>query len=57
VKILRDKYIERQLAALNQRLLDPDLKEEEQRQLLTHKERLRHLKKQPLAAKSDESEA
>jgi DNA primase len=54
LKILRDKYIERQLAALNQRLNAPDLKEDEQRRILTQMERLRQLKKQPLAAKPDE---
>jgi DNA primase len=57
LKILRDKYIERQLAALNQRLIAPDLKEDEQRPVLTQMERLRQLKKQPLAAKPDGAEA
>ena len=57
VKILRDKYIERQLTALNQRLLAPDLKEEEQRQVLKESQRLRQLKKQPLVAKAEEGEA
>jgi DNA primase len=51
LKILRDKYIERQLAALNQRLNAPDLKEDEQRRVLTQMQSLRQLKKQPLAAK------
>jgi DNA primase catalytic core len=57
VKILRDKHIDLQLAALNQRLLAPDLKEDEQRQFLTQIQHLRQLKKQPLAGKADESEA
>ena len=35
VKILRDKDIDSQLAVLNQRLAAPDLKEDEQRQMLT----------------------
>ena len=56
IKILRDKYIERQLAALNQRLIAPDLKEDEQRRVLTQMEGLRQLKKQPLAAKTEEGE-
>jgi DNA primase len=51
IKILRDKYIERQLAALNQRLNAPDLKEDEQRRVLAQMDHLRQLKKQPLAAK------
>jgi hypothetical protein len=57
LKILRDKYIERQLAALNQRLNAPDLKEDEQRRILTQMESLRQLKKQPLAAKPEQGEA
>jgi DNA primase len=57
IKILRDKYIERQLAALNQRLLTPDLKEDEQRQILAQTDRLRQVKKQPLAAKPGEAAA
>lgn len=55
IKILRDKYIDGQIAGLNQRLLDAGLKEEEQRQTLSEIQHLRQLKKQPLAAKSDES--
>jgi DNA primase len=57
VKILRDKHIDLQLAALNQRLAAPDLKEDEQRQVLTQIQRLRQLKKQPLTAKEVEGEA
>ena len=56
VKILRDKNIDLQLAALNQRLADPDLKEDEQSRILTQIQHLRKLKKQPLAAKSEEGE-
>ena len=51
IKILRDKYIERQLAALNLRLNAPELPEEEQKQILAQMDHLRQLKKQPLAAK------
>jgi hypothetical protein len=57
IKILRDKYIERQLAALNQRLNAPDLKEDEQRRVWAQMERLRQLKKQPLAVKAEVGEA
>jgi DNA primase len=57
VKLLRDKHIELQLAALNQRLLTPDLKEDEQREFLTKIQQLRQLKKRPLAPKPVEGEA
>jgi hypothetical protein len=57
IKILRDKYIERQLAGLNLRLVAADLKEDEQRGILTQIDRLRQLKRQPLAAKSEEGDA
>ena len=57
IKILRDKYIERQLAALNQRLDAPDLREEEQRLVLTQIDSLRRLKKLPLSPKPQEGEA
>jgi DNA primase len=57
VKILRDKHIELQLAALNQRLLTPDLNEDEQRRVLAQTQQLRQLKKQPLVAKHVEGEA
>jgi DNA primase len=57
VKILRDKHIDLQLAALKQSLNAPDLKEDGQRQLLTQMERLRQLKKQPLTPKPVEGEA
>lgn len=57
IKILRDKYIERQLAALSQRLLSPDLKEEELRKISSQMDHLRQQKRQPLAAKAEEAEA
>ena len=57
VKILRDKHIELQLVALNQRLLTPDLNEDDQRQVLMLTQQLRELKKQPLSAKHLEGEA
>jgi hypothetical protein len=57
IKILRDKHIERQLAALNMRLNAADLREDEQRQILTQIEGLRQLKKQPLTPKMVEGEA
>jgi DNA primase len=53
IKILRDKYIERQLAALNQRLAAPGLKEEETADISRRLDRLRQLKKQPLAPKGE----
>jgi len=55
VKILRDKHIERRLAAINQRLAAPETPEAEQNDLLTESQHLRRLKIQPLAARSDES--
>jgi DNA primase len=57
VKILRDKYLDLQLIALNQRLLASDLKEDELRKISTEIDHLRQLKKQPLAAKADEAGA
>jgi DNA primase len=57
LKILRDKYIERQLAALNQRLIVPDLKEAESIEICRQLEHLRQLKKQPLVPKPQEGEA
>jgi hypothetical protein len=57
VKNLRNRYIERQMAALSIRLHSPDLKEDEKIQISNQKERLRELKKQPLAAKTQEAEA
>lgn len=45
---LRDLFIERQIAALQQRIRRPDLSEEEQRTTLRQLNELRLLKKQPL---------
>jgi hypothetical protein len=49
VKILRDNYIDRQLAALNQRLESPELDDAATLGLLREKSRLNQLKRQPLA--------
>jgi DNA primase len=57
VKILRDKNIEAQVAVLNQRLQDPSLNEEQQREVLTQIQELRFLKKQPLTPKPVPGEA
>jgi DNA primase len=57
LKILRDKYIEHQLAALNQSLAAPELSEQEQTEILTKIQHLRQLKKQPLAPKPVQGEA
>ncbi len=57
LKVLRDKHIERQLAALQQRLSSPDLKDDEQCQLLAQMQQLRQLKKQPLTLRIIEGEA
>jgi DNA primase len=54
VKILRDKHIERRLAALNQRLAAPDLPEAAQAEVLAETQRLRRQKKEPLAPRSDQ---
>jgi DNA primase len=51
LKRLRDEYIARQLTALRQRLLSPDLPDNERWQIEGEKKRLRQLKEQPLAAK------
>jgi DNA primase len=53
VKILRDKFIDRQLAAANQRLVIPDLSESEQTSLVQQTQNLRQMKRQPLAAKAE----
>jgi DNA primase len=57
IKILRDKHIDRELAALNQRLNASNLKEEEQTEILTKMAHYRALKKQPLTQKYQEGEA
>jgi hypothetical protein len=54
IKILRDKHLDRRLAALNRRLAAPDLPEAEQAEVLAETLRLRQLKRQPLAARSDQ---
>jgi len=54
IKILRDKHIERRLAALNRQLAAPDLPEAAQAEVLAETQHLRHLKKQPLSPKSDQ---
>jgi DNA primase len=54
VKILRDKAIERRLAELNRKLSAPDAPESASGGLLEEMQRLRQLKKQPLAPKSDQ---
>jgi DNA primase len=52
VKNLRDKYIERQLAALRQRFESPELSDTETRELQEKQRRLNQLKQQPLAPKN-----
>ncbi len=54
IKLLRDKDIERRLAELNRKLSAPDAPEAASGGLLEEMQRLRQLKKQPLAAKSDQ---
>jgi DNA primase len=53
VEFLRDKFIERQSAALNQQMANPDLKEAEQIALWKKKQELMELKKQPLGRLTD----
>ena len=48
VEFLRDKFIDRQSAALNQQMANPDLKEAEQIALWKKKQELMELKKQPI---------
>jgi hypothetical protein len=48
VEFLRDKFIERQSAALSLQMANPDLKEAEQIALWKKKQELMELKKQPL---------
>jgi DNA primase len=57
LKILRDKYIDRQLAPLNQSLAAPDLNEQQQTEILTKIQHLRQIKKQPLTPKPVQGEA
>jgi hypothetical protein len=49
VEFLRDKFIERQSAALSQQMANPDLTESEQVALWKKKQELMELKKQPFA--------
>ena len=53
VQMLRDKYNERQLAAINQRLMQPDLGEQEAVELMQQKAALRQIKQQPLVPLAD----
>jgi DNA primase len=55
VKTLRDKHIERRLAAIGQQLAAPSLDEAAQHELLAESQHLRRLKKAPLTARSDQS--
>jgi hypothetical protein len=48
VQVLRDKYIERQLAALNPRLANPDLTDAEKIETLNEIQTLRSIKKQAI---------
>jgi len=48
VQILRDKYIDRQLAGLTRRMSDPSLNQTELIELTTRKMQLLQLKRQPL---------
>jgi DNA primase len=57
VKNLRNRYIERQIAALMQRMNAPDLKEDENEENCKRLKYLQQLKKLPLAAKQVEGEA
>lgn len=57
IKILRDKHIDAQLVAVNQKLISPDLSEDDQRALLGQIESLRQLKRQPLAEKAIQGDA
>jgi len=54
VKILRDKDIERRLAALSRSLAASDAPEAAPDELLLEMQRLRQLKKQSLAARGDQ---
>jgi len=53
VRILRDKYFDREIAAANLRLSDPALPAADQIALVQRVRLLRQAKRQPLAAKSD----
>ncbi|HEY3860616.1 MAG TPA: DNA primase [Verrucomicrobiae bacterium] len=53
IKRLRDKHIDRRIAALHARLASPELPESGQAECLAEVQRLRQIKRQPLAAKGD----
>jgi DNA primase len=57
IKILRDRHIDRQMAALQQGLASPGLTEEEQCSMVVKIQQLRKLKRQPLSPKPEEGEA
>jgi DNA primase len=53
VELLRDKYVDRQLAAINQRMADPNLTDEITVALTEQKLALRRLKQSPLLPKDE----
>jgi hypothetical protein len=54
IKILRDKHIDRRLAAINQRLAAQELTESAQVEMLSERQCLSRLKKRPLTPMSDQ---
>jgi len=54
IKLLRDDFISKRVAALSQSLTNSELPEPTQTEILTEIQRLRQLKKLPLTARSDE---
>ena len=54
IKILRDKYIMRALAAITRNLSAPDLPESERDRLLSRKAAFNRLKQTPLTSRSDQ---
>jgi DNA primase len=55
IKILRDKHLTHELAAISQRLAAPDLSEAGQSELIARQTHLRRLKREPLTARSDQA--
>lgn len=55
LKILRDKHIDRRVAAISLQLADPNRPETEHGALLQELQQLRRMKQQPLAPRGDES--
>lgn len=53
VQTLRDKFIDRQLAAMQQQLANPDLTDEQKLSLMTQLPQWRQMKRQPLAPLAD----